>query len=811
MSRTTVSGVLTRKTTRSIRHNWGQFLAIIGITAIAVTLFLGLSASAKSLDERVDRLYSECNVADIWVTTSGYEEDDQTALENMLDSEDLLEKRSYLPSYLGVRSMYAVIVDEYPAISAPIIVDDIEGTDYYSENAEFLIVDDSMEIAAGETVEVSFSSSLFSVGEESLSSYVGDLVSLEFKVTSTMNYAENINTAEFSTSCFVISTSYFKDVFTDYIMSFSGLSSIEQNVIVSLINSTDFSNQFVIKAGENTNVKALESQINSYYSSKEENNLVYLYDLDSAVFNSIVQADIQQAWALSYVFPAIFFLVAVLVILTTISQLIIKERMEIGTLKAIGVNKNQILSQYMALMFVLVGIGFVIGAILGPIILPMIMGIKYNILYSLPPFRFVFPWLYFVIALVALMALTALVVWLACRKEMKLMPVSSMRPPQIKALKPKKDEGNHRFEARFIYIKMALRNIRLSPAKSVMVVLGILGCTMLLVSGYGIDDTIDYSVDYDLANFYAADITLHYNTGSTSMASELEQFEEIEYFEEQRTETSTVTNQRNGIQYETYIYIVSESPTLINIDFDADYLCVSQKVANEANVKIGDELTFEIMGKEYSGVVGQIYDTFVYHGVFASSTNEAYKELYETKTTAFISVADGVDHDEFGTRLLSEVSEAASYTTHEWTVDYINSIVSSVDTMTLSIKIFAILLAVVVLFNLTYLNFKERTRQIATLKVVGFSRANIGKTLVYESMILVVIGAVLGLLLGFPLEILILFINRNAIVEFLYVCTWQTYLISFLITTLVALAINLLLTLRIKNVKMVESLKSIEE
>ncbi len=810
MSRVTVSGVLTRKTTRSIRHNWGQFLAIIGITAIAVTLFLGLSASAKSLDDRVNRLYTECNVADIWVTADSYNEDDQAAIESMLDGEDLLEKRSYLPSYLGTRSMYAVIVDEYPAISSPIIVDDIEGTDYYSENAEFLIVDDSMEITAGETVEVSFSSSLFEVGGVSLSSFVGDLVTLEFTTTSTMNYAENINTAEFSTSCFVISNAYFKEVFANYIYSIDGLGSL-QSLVVSLIEETDFSNQFVIKTGANTDVKALESQINSYYYSKEENNLVYLFDLDNAVFNTIVQADIQQAWALSYVFPFIFFLVAILVILTTITQLIIKERMEIGTLKAIGVSKNAILSQYMALMFVLVGIGFVIGAILGPIILPMIMGIKYNILYSLPAFRFVFPWLYFVIALVAIMALTALVVWLACRREMKLMPVSSMRPPQIKALKPKKDEGNRRFEARFLYIKMALRNIRLSPTKSVMVVLGILGCTMLLVSGYGIDDTIDHSVDYDLANFYDADITLRYNTGSVSMAEELKQFDEITYFEEQRTETATITNQRNDISYETNIYVVSETPKIINVDFNPDYLCVSQKVANEANVKIGDELTFEIMGVEYSGTVGQIYDTFVYHGVFASSTNPAYAELYETKTTAFIRVADDVDHDEFGTFLLNNVSEAASYTTYEWTVDYITSIVSSVDTMTLSIKIFAILLAVVVLFNLTYLNFKERTRQIATLKVVGFSRANIGKTLVYESMLLVIVGAVLGLLLGFPLEILILFINRNAIVEFLYVCTWQTYLISFLITTLVALAINLLLTLRIKSVKMVESLKSIEE
>ena len=130
--------------------------------------------------------------------------------------------------------------------------------------------------------------------------------------------------------------------------------------------------------------------------------------------------------------------------------------------------------------------------------------------------------------------------------------------------------------------------------------------------------------------------------------------------------------------------------------------------------------------------------------------------------------------------------------------------------MTLAVKVFAILLAIVVLYNLSLLNYKERARDIATMKVLGFSRFEISSSLLIESLTLTIIGVTLGMFLGFPMEILVLIVNQTPLVEFLYAVFPLSYFLAIIITLGTSLVVNLFLTLKIKKIKMVESLKSIE-
>ena len=135
---------------------------------------------------------------------------------------------------------------------------------------------------------------------------------------------------------------------------------------------------------------------------------------------------------------------------------------------------------------------------------------------------------------------------------------------------------------------------------------------------------------------------------------------------------------------------------------------------------------------------------------------------------------------------------------------------SSISVMTLAVKCFAIILAVVVLYNLALLNFKERNRDIATMKVLGFNQLEIMMSLIIEIMVLTTIGILLGLLLGKPLEVAVLMVNRTPLVEFLYTVFPKTYLISFAITFGTSLFVNFILSLKARGVKMVESLKSVD-
>ena len=233
-------------------------------------------------------------------------------------------------------------------------------------------------------------------------------------------------------------------------------------------------------------------------------------------------------------------------------------------------------------------------------------------------------------------------------------------------------------------------------------------------------------------------------------------------------------------------------------------------MSQDAGVKVGDIITFSLLGTKYQGTVGIIYKTFLRHGIYVNADNEQYASLYSVVNTGLVNVAPGYDSEIVAENIKNDISEVGAATTKESTLEYVNDVVSSVSYMTLTVKVFAILLAVVVLYNLAYLNFKERIRLMATLKVLGFSNFDIAKSLVYETMILVFFGSLIGLALGFPVEYLVLYINRNSIVEFLYTVTPLTYIVSFVISFVTGLIINILLSLYIKNVKMVESLKSIE-
>lgn len=692
-----------------------------------------------------------------------------------------------------------------------------------------------------------------------LNPLIKDNITFKLKISGIMKHVENIENSTFSSSSFLLSSSLFIDNFLSYLTSsltpsyfddvFKDILNKKENetnkylleVIYNTLNENsslyiDFFkkdleslkednlknegkiqdiknnlfNQILIK-DENNDIETLKNNVKSYFDSKKINNLAILQGKNELQGTIAIENDIIQTKELLYVFPIIFIVVAILVVLTTISQLILKERTEIGTLKALGV-KKEVIFFYYSLFFIFISfVGSILGFIIGPLLIPFIMNIKYDILYSLPPLGYVFPYLSSFLILISIFIIVTLLTFLIIRHELKLMPALSMRPkaPSFKYKNIKKEIKN-------ISLMMALRNIRVYFTKSIMVIIGIMGCMGLLICGFGIDNVIDYGKNTDINSLFNASLTATYKTSfKFDEESELilERYKgKINDVEEYSTSLTTLISPSSSSQV-SYYYVKKDSP-YFKFDDGNEWdenteIGMSEATASRLNYKIGDRVTFKINEQTYEREIGYIFYSFSLNGIVIYQEGE--EKISEFTSNAFIDVNENYDKNMIKEELLNDPNLSfQSLLTTEDCIDRVSVYISSVDMMTNTVKSFAIVLAIIVLINLAILNYNERIREIATMKVLGFSRFKIAKSLIYEIMILTLIGSFFGLFLGLPLEYFTLSVNSNNIVYWHYTVYLSSYLISFFLTFLTALIVNILISLRIKKVNMTVSLKSIE-
>ena len=883
--------ILVKKCIRDIVRNLRQFIAIIFIVAVAVTLFVGLQANSKEFERRVNIVYEQGNIADIWVTispdlfsTTEMDEQYNELVEINGGNKENVEKRLYLPTSINNLSTNALISKNYPKINTAY---ELETTSDFNTNNFFVIDKDFIsryelmtgkEIALGDTLTITIDLATLGLSGDSFNGDVDEIynnlvsyvessqllndtfkeliltylnnnkdnivdginsileqvlsletIELDAQVNGFMKHPENIQNATFNDSSYLLSSKLLLSELLNLVskqinIENETISTIVKSFIASLKNSIEdesdelistllnnLNNQFVIKLGENKNLETVKNEINRYYSSKD--NLLALFDINTMPSNAVIQNDIIQSRQLTYAFPVLFFAVAILVVLTTISQLILKERTQIGTLKSLGLSKVGILLYYTTMMSIITTIGTLLGFIIGPILLPQVMNLKYSILYSLPNIKYLFPFLESFIVLIGIIVAVSLLTFLLIKAELNLTPANSMRPaaPKIKFKEKKNTIKN-------ISLMMALRNIKVHFAKSMMVVVGILGCTGLLICGMGIDDTINYGVEVDLNNILASDLQVTYNVNTPKDSIDYTSFKDsegnpiIEKWEEFSIMQVSANKENEDNQINTFIYYFSYEATNFKYpkwDIDPNTVAMNESRANDLGISVGDYVEFTYNNQVYRKQVAKIFYTFTVSGIFIYE--EAMPELASTRSNAWVTLKEGVTYLE-----AKEIIEGynnqyiSSVLTYDENVAKVDGYMTSIRSMTNTIKIFAIILAVIVLINLSILNFKERLRDLATLKVLGFSLFEIARSLIYETMILTVIGSLLGLCIGYPLEVLVLITNMTPIVSYSYTIFPLTFVISFLISVVTALIVNILMSLTIRKISMSESLKSIE-
>jgi ABC-type antimicrobial peptide transport system permease subunit len=866
---------LAKMGSREVKSNWAQFLAIIGIGGVAVTLFVGLLANAESIEKRVNASYDDGNMADIWVTTSQYDKDDEAKLTALLEEGDTLDTRFEAPGRFARNSIYTVITPKIPAISHPYEISEASAD---QTDDHFVMVDYSLahstdasssaKFQIGQTLAMSYDISSYVTSDEAslLDSYVKkgganifkyQSVELNYVITGIMRYPENVTKASYNSSAFLVDDTTFKTAVYNLLSSNFDTTGLEQiyraartsqalhwgDGTVNPNGVLTKPNQYLIAVKDNSKCVALKEKISAYFTAKGNDNYLFsLNDRSNMPFVITMANDVQQARQFTFVFPFVFFFVAILVILTTISQIILKERTQIGTMKALGLSNHEIYAHYIGLTLAVVGIGILIGEVVGPILVPFLLGQKYDILYTLPARTFVFPWLYGLLTALFFLGVSALVSFLVCHKEVSLKPAESMRPasPKMKAHFDKIDLK--KYQAHFLSLKMAFRNMKVNLVKSFMVVAGVMGCTALLVCGYGIEDTIAYGKTNDMTHGSMNDdsvVTLTFSASQSvkTMQEDLkDRYSLIESFEPMtRSATDIHLLKENAPISNSNVYVVGaaygeKSHMSFADTIPNDKIGISDKISEETGAVAGDKVSFSYGATTYQAEVSVVYKTFIFNGIlmhsasplFASSGELTFQGCYvdcakipdksaldSSKILKAQLVGDYADSTDPTYKVdgLSYLLEAD--TTEDWTRQ-IDDIMSGVHIMTNAVKGFAIVLAIIVLYNLALLNFRKRTRDIATLKVLGFTKNEIASSLLWETMSLTLLGVILGMLLGYPFLLAVLKLNTVQLVQYQYHIYALTYVISFILTFIVAFAVNAILSYGTGKVKMVESLKSVE-
>ena len=757
---------------RNIQANFKQFLSVILIVFLSVTLLSGFLVNSNTLQNSIDTYFEESNLADLWVCTDQITQDDENFyISNLIES----DKRLYFETN-------AKIMQKNAENSAKIYVSDGRISKYYLESGDKGCLIDK-NIAKSIDAEIGYDKLSFTFNYPFNGTIVP--IELDFKITGTMSYVECADT--YTSWPVAISENVFLQKLNNEISSLG---------INQTLTEVPF-NQIVIKTD---NVSKTSEMIKNYYATSES-NLLYVIDRNFIESVVLLNSEVEQSQKMIYVFPMIFLIVSILVILTTINQLIIQEKTKIGTLKSVGVPDKKILNHYSGYGAYLCAIGAVLGLVAGPVIVPGVMFVKYDLLYSIPReyVSLSFPWWLLLLTLVGMVLLGFLVSFAACFEILHKKPIECLK--QNINIKMKSRGKSSRIKKLPISIKMALRNVRIKPIRTVMATIGIAGCFALLVCGFGIADTLNYSLNNDMGKVFTYDISTTYTS---------ETFEEdvlkvsgvgaVEKFLEYHAEAENEKTRKN-----ISVYVLSQNSNFSSIKLEGDEVCMTKAIADEFGLKVGDSVTFTVGGKAVSLVVSSLKKTSFFNGVFVC------KDLGLDLTLA--SKGMWIETDGNENNIVEEINKINGTNTAKTMQGFremAENKISSINLMTTTLKVFAILLAIVVLLNLVFLILKERIKEIATMKVLGENLTSITLALILEILIMSAFGMILGAGLGYPLLIFVLSINKVEVMNYLYHINAMSFVFSALIICVTIFIVSIVSAIKIKNVNMIESLKSVE-
>ena len=557
---------------------------------------------------------------------------------------------------------------------------------------------------------------------------------------------------------------------------------------------------------------------NSFALSRKENMGYASFDSNSSIVSNI-----------SKIFPLFFFLIAALVCMTTMTRMVDEQRTQIGILKALGYSNGQIVGKYMFYSGSAAFLGAVLGFFVGCKVFPVVIWNAYTMMYDFShTVDYIINWKLGLIVLAVSLLCSMGATWVSIAADFKVPPAELIRPKTPPAGKRILLERIRPLWNRISFLyKVSIRNIFRDKKRFLMMVIGVSGCTALLIAGIGIRATISKVADYQFDEISLYDITVLFSKNMTEDRQK-------DFMEEMEDAGVTGENVR-FLHRDEVTAIIGDKTTDITcvateaegfdqfIDLHAgdqhiDYpgpgeAVIVRKTNHDYGVGIGDEITLRDDYREMDVKIVAVADNYVYDSIYISS--DTYREGFGKEPdikAAYIDFKEGTEEDV----IRNASADAAGY---EYTAaaqtnidvrENVNKMMKSLNSIVYVVILSAALLAFIVLYNLTNINITERIREIATIKVLGFYQLEVSQYVFRENLFLTAVAAIVGIPMG---DWLLKFVIDNIVLSMIYFEPRHgpyDIPISVALTFLFAFLVNIAMQKRLRNVSMTESLKSVE-
>ena len=548
---------------------------------------------------------------------------------------------------------------------------------------------------------------------------------------------------------------------------------------------------------------------------------LYLLDRNTNLGYTNLDSSSDIVAGISRIFPVFFLLVASLVCITTMTRMIDEERTQIGTLKALGYSNGAIISKYLLYSGTSAVLGCALGILAGSTIFPQIIWNAYCImLYVQPEVVLTVDWPLCIAVVAVYLAVMLFVTWYSCHRALEEEPAELIRPKSPDPGKKILLEYAPFWSKISFLNKVTIRNIFRYRQRLAMMLIGIGGCTALLLAGFGLRDSIVNVADIQFDEVTLYDMSVYFREENTP--KELAEFCDL---------------MQNGEEYLLYhqssvevdfgdrvkeIYLISSDDQLQNfIDFHRgkealsmpgeDEVLLSVGVTENLGIHVGDTVTLRDADMQTMELtVSGIYDNHVQnYAIVLPETIEKHWGTQPELQMAFVKTASEEDVHALSAAI-SGLDNVMNVSISQDMADMVKNMMDALDLVVVTIVFCAGLLAVVVLYNLTNININERIREIATIKVLGFYPGETSAYVFKENMTLTVVGALIGLLMG---KLLLWFIMSQVKIDFVWfkaLANPISYVWSFALTILSAIVVDFIFYFRLEKINMAEALKSVE-
>ena len=552
----------------------------------------------------------------------------------------------------------------------------------------------------------------------------------------------------------------------------------------------------------------------TYVLGRDTNVGYVCFESDSDIVNGVAN-----------IFPVFFFAVAALVCITTMNRMVEEQRTQIGVLKALGYSERSIMSKYLFYSGTAAAAGCILGYFAGTFMFPKVIWYSYNMMYRVDDILYVFDLKLALIALSVSLLCSIGTTWISCRYELAEVAAELMRPKAPKAGKRVLLERIPFIWKRLPFLhKVSYRNIFRYKKRFFMMIIGISGCTALLVTGFGLKDSIaniakdqfekiqvyDIGITYKNAVTQKEEDTLQKTLGTALAGSMTIMEKNMDLVTDQGVKSLYVIVADDTEDITPYLNIHTEKGEAISYPGKGECV-VTNKIAQQYNIKVGDlvKVRDEEM-KEMEVKVVAISQNFIYNYLYVSTQTfeEGMGKAPECKMVMLNKAEDGDVHEM--SAAIMKLDGVASVNVLQDSKERFSSMMYSLNLIVMVIIFCAGGLAFVVLYNLTNINITERIREIATIKVLGFYKNETSAYIFRENIVLTLLGALVGLVLGKFLHVFVMDKINIDMIAYDVRVEPLSYLYSFLLTIGFAACVNLFMRKKIDRVNMTESLKSVD-